>query len=544
MKKYLKQIVSLFGVSLVGSTAVLPTLYVHAEESELEASSLVEELKNAYYTEEAIEQFEKTYNLIQKAKESGTLSDIRNAYGAFIKLTPHLNAQNFHAYQEYDPMDGVYFETISLLYHFVPENQLDKEILLFAEAWKDMLVENPNSIYVAHYRLFVQSNPIESIQNKLSEFVEEVNRYANGIYGEDGLIPLPTIEELERIREEYEDKFGPIIPVPEQPTDEEVQNEVDQKYPQKNPSNTEIVGKSIHYEKINGKWYEIIDTIVNGKKTKTERRMLSTQEAYYLELRHNPHLYSSSSNNRVQVVTDQQWAYYTSDQNPLSKWTIHYTVNKDEATPYYYDTGIRVNENKEATYEQFKDVLLIIAGKMDGHLVEDKGKILVVVEGKPIVVYDSKETYSKKELETLFEEFEKVDIRIMETSIGKAGSLEEQIVSKQVKTVRIDGKEIALDTLPIVKNERALLPLEEIVYALGGKMTTSNNTYHATKNGNNVIFRSNDKLVYVNGKRITMNNAPVYEDGVLMAEVSSLATAFGYNMVWDSDTSTITFEKR
>ena len=441
-------------------------------------------------------------------------------------------------------MDGVYFETISLLYHFVPENQLDKEILLFAEAWKDMLVENPNSIYVAHYRLFVQSNPIESIQNKLSEFVEEVNRYANGIYGEDGLIPLPTIEELERIREEYEDKFGPIIPVPEQPTDEEVQNEVDQKYPQKNPSNTEIVGKSIHYEKINGKWYEIIDTIVNGKKTKTERRMLSTQEAYYLELRHNPHLYSSTSNNRVQVVTDQQWAYYTSDQNPLSKWTIHYTVNKDETTPYYYDTGIRVNENKEATYEQFKDVLLIIAGKMDGHLVEDMGKILVVVEGKPIVVYDSKETYSKKELETLFEEFEKVDIRIMETSIGKAGSLEEQIVSKQVKTVRIDGKEIALDTLPIVKNERALLPLEEIVYALGGKMTTSNNTYHATKNGNNVIFRSNDKLVYVNGKRITMNNAPVYEDGVLMAEVSSLATAFGYNMVWDSDTSTITFEKR
>mgnify|MGYP001254012458 FL=1 len=132
----------------------------------------------------------------------------------------------------------------------------------------------------------------------------------------------------------------------------------------------------------------------------------------------------------------------------------------------------------------------------------------------------------------------------MEKSIGKAGSLEEQIVSKQARSVLVDEKEIALDTFPMVKNERALLPLEEIAYALGGTVSSSDISYTASKSGNNVIFRLKDNNVYVNGKPIAMKNPPIVRDNALMVEVNELATSFGYSMVWDSETSTINFESR
>jgi len=132
----------------------------------------------------------------------------------------------------------------------------------------------------------------------------------------------------------------------------------------------------------------------------------------------------------------------------------------------------------------------------------------------------------------------------METSIGKVVSLEEKIVSRKINSILVDGKEITLQHQPIVRNERAMFPLEELVYALGGTISGSNGVYTATKNGNNVVFQENENLVHVNGKAFILTNKPVYQDQTLMVEANELATAFGYSMIWDEENSTISFEKR
>lgn len=538
MNKKLTKLVSLLSIGLVGGTMFLPSVQVFANENQPGFQALDVEP----YTPEAIAQYEKTQELITIAIETKELKDIRNAYEAFIKMTPHMNVQNYNAYTPDDQMDHLYFLMRDVIYELTPKKNLKSEILRFAKKWKKVLMENTNSLYTYHFRYFVMENDIKSLNKALSDLESDLNRYVNGIPTQDGIIPLPTNDEMQKIVEEFFKHYGSDKPDPKAPTDKETEDDLKNRFPQS--GGQDVAGQTIRYEQIGGVWYEIIETVVDGEVIKTNKRQLSKDESYRFLIQQNPLYDPYNTVSQVSYITERQWKHYTSDQNPKSKYTIHYTVNKDETTPYYYDTGIRVNKNKAATYEQYKDVLLVIVDKIGGHLVEDKGKILVVLEGKPIVVFDSKEYYSKQELEFLFSEFEKVDIRIMETSIGKAGSLEEQIVSKQARSVLVDEKEIALDTFPMVKNERALLPLEEIAYALGGTVSSSDSSYTASKSGNNVIFRLKDNNVYVNGKPIAMKNPPIVRDNALMVEVNELATSFGYSMVWDSETSTINFESR
>ena len=523
-----------FCAALLFGSMVFPASPVRAEEND--AVSDVEEAENNLYTKEAQAAYELAHNLIEKAKKTGKLNDIRAAYEAFIAITPHLNAENYDAYTPDDQMDQVYYELEEMLYKTIPADIRANEILQFAKKWTNVLLENYNSLYVYHFRYFVVNNPIESIQDELVEMLIEVNRWANGTPSPEGIIPQPTEEELDKMIDEYLKKHGPDEPAPPLPPEDGPD------YPQL--GDDDLTSKTKYYEKVGNDWYEIIEYIQGGKTVRKERRKLSKAESYWLRVKENNAYDPNNPFAGLRYSSPEEWEYLTTDQNPESKYTIHYTINKDEAIPYYYDTGIRVNLNKEATYEQYKDVLLILADKAEGFFVEDKDKVLAVLEGKPIVVKSEKKTYSKAELETVFADFQKVDIRIMETRIGKTESLEEQIVSKQAKTVQVDGKNITLTTLPMVKNERALLPLEEIAKALGGRVKESGDTFTVTKGDAKVMYRLKDNSVYVNGRPIKLKNAPVYKDGVLMVEAGELATALGYSMSWDGETSTISFDRR
>ncbi len=538
MNKNLTRLVGFLGIGLMGGTVLLPSAQVFAAGSETGDESVAHDS----YTPEALAAYQKAHDLVQVAKQSKKIDDIRKAYEAFILITPQMNSQNFAAYTSNDQMDQIFFEIKDLLYKTIPTANRNKEIVRFAKEWEATLIKNPNSLYVNHFDYLVMKNTIKDIDGQLQDLEKELNRYANGIPTPDGVIPLPTDDEMKKIVNDFFNQYGADDPDPSDITDKQEEDNLSNQYKQDNGDNA--VGQTIRHEEIGGVWYEIIETVVNGKVVKTDKRAMTKEESYPFLVQQNP-LYDPYNNvQSVSHVTQQQWDYYTTDQNTESKYTIHYTINKDNKTPYYYDTGIRVNKDKAATYEQYKDVLSILADKTGGYIVEDQGKILVVLEGKTIVVNDTKKYYSKQELESLFSKFKKVDIRIMETSIGKAGSLEEQIVSKQAKSVKVDGKKVKLETFPMVENERALLPLEEVVSALGGKVSKKGDTYTASKNGNNVVFHLKENSVYVNGKAISMNNPPVYKDNVLMVEVNELATAFGYSMTWDGETSTISFDKQ
>lgn len=536
MNKSWKKTINFLSIGLIGGMIFTPIVQVQANETSVQAKA-----KEDDYSSKATAAYKTADKLIKEAVKSKKVGDIRKAYESFILITPEMNAQNYGAYSPEDKMDQVFFDVRDLLYKHTPKENRNKEIIRFAEQWAEVLIENSNSLYTHHFSYLVSENTIKPIQKELDEMLTELNRYVNGTPSEDGVIPLPTEDEMDALIKDYFDKYGSDKEDdPKAPTEKETDDEINKKYPQ----DDNIASETIRYEKSGNDWYEITDLIKNGKVIKSDSRKMSVEESYFLRVQEDPYYGFYNDFNAVNYMSDSDWTYITNDQNQESKYTIQYTVNKDEATPYYYDTGIRVNENKQATFEQFKDILLVMADKMGGHFVEDKSKLLIVLEGKPIVVYDDKELYSKKELESLFSQFKKADIRIMETRIGKTGSLEEQIVSKQAKTVQVDGVDIVLEANPMVENERALLPFDEIVYALGGTPDNNNDSYIAKKGKTTVTFRLKDSSVYVNGKAIPLTNAPVYKENILFVEVSEMATALGYSMSWDSETSTIYFEKR
>lgn len=539
----INQLFGILGIGLMSGSVFLPAIQVGAAESKtnVEANSTDEDS----YTKEALAAYDKAEKLVKQAQKTKKVEDIRKAYQAFIQISPELTAKNYDAYSSQDQMDEIFYDVYFLIDKNFKGEEKAEEFLKFAKAWQKVLLEHFTSLYVNHFTYFVTENEIKSIQPDLDKLLEELNRWVKGIPSQDGIIPLGTDEEIQKLVDEYAKKNPDDDEKPKRLTDEDIQKEMEAKYPQ-DTDDDDLTSDSISYEKIGDDWYEITETItIGGKITKTTKRKMTIEESYFLRVQEDPTYDPYSTEEEVEFVSDEEWEYYTTDQNPESKWTIHYTVNKDAKTPYYYDTGIRVTDDKEATYEQYKDILLILVDKAGGYLVEDKNKILVVLEGKTIVINDTKDHYSKQELESLFEKFDKVDIRIMETSIGQAGSLEEQIVSKKAQTVKVNGKEVDLKITPSVKNDRAMLPVEQIAYALGGNMKQSGNSYKVQKGDTTVIYQPNNKSISVNGKEIELVNAPELNDeDVLMSEANELATAFGYDMTWDTESSTINFDKR
>jgi len=527
MKKRLTQVFHILIIGLTLGTSIIPM------------TVFADEIDPVPYTEDTLVIYEEVVGYIESAKGSENLNDITKAYESFVLLTPELNPKNFAAYVPEDQMDQVYYDMMELLYEVVPTGVRGEVITDFANVWFEILMENTNSLYAYHFTHFVENNTLDDIQEELEDLLAELNRYVYGTPSDEGIIPLPTEDELEEMIDEYfkdyvEEDF------PDRATEEDIENKINDEYQQRDGS--DVDGENIRHEKVGNDWYEIIEFIQDGKVIRTSRRKMSVEESYFLRVRENPNYDPYNTVSNAQFVTQRAWDYYTSDQNIQSQQTIHYTINKGDSSPYYYDTGIRVNNQGQASYEQYRDVLALISDRTDGFVVNDTTKTLIVLEGKPIVIHDSKTLYSKSELESVFEDFENVDIRIMETSIGQTGSLEESIVTNEASEVIVDGSEIQLENNPIIKNNRVLLPLREIATSLGGKVTQDDTTYIVTKEQTEVMYKLNENAIYVNGTQITLNNPPIMEDTTVMVEVGELATALGYNMVRESDSGKLNFE--
>lgn len=114
----------------------------------------------------------------------------------------------------------------------------------------------------------------------------------------------------------------------------------------------------------------------------------------------------SAINNNTTVIIDED--YLLNTQNEDSDRFIFYTVTKNEAIPYYYNSGIRVNSDGVVSYNQLKDALYQIAIKIDGFSTDSNYKSLFIADGIPIVLTSEKNIYLKQEVESLLDSFKRV----------------------------------------------------------------------------------------------------------------------------------------
>lgn len=138
--------------------------------------------------------------------------------------------------------------------------------------------------------------------------------------------------------------------------------------------------------------------------------------------------------------------------NELSNFTLQFSLNKNDAKPYYYDSGIRVSKDKTASYTQLRDVLNQIAIKSGGYLIEDNDKVLFISEGKPLVVREKKSEYSEEEVANLLNSFENLDLKVREKGTGSISIDEELINNEETQNITVKGEKVELSAKPRLMN--------------------------------------------------------------------------------------------
>lgn len=492
------------------------------------------------FNQEVVKGYQITEPLVKKAEKSKSEADVKKAYESFVKLSQLFILSDQSVYKEGNDMDKLY-ERLRKLMYSLPSTIQTKHLPLMADKWVDEVKGNTSTIMRFYLEDFLNGNKNNTVQKDFDLALRKLNYYQT--MPPDSDLPKGWDKEIKDLSKEQDKAQSKPVENNPNTAPPATTNKGDSAGTSSRIQDT----ASIELVKEGNTWYEITVTYKNGKPSVSSKRKVTPEEA--------PHLYPSTfsgtevsndvgKENPFAELTEDEKDYLLEDQNQDSKFTIQYSLDKQGENPYYFDTGLRVDKKMNASYEQYKDVLYQIAVKSGGYVVEDKGRVLVVIDKKAIIVKDIKKEYSEKEIESLFESFPNIDIRILETRIGTSTSLEQQIVSKQAKTVSIEGKKVDLETTPIVRDGRVLLPIKEITSEMGAKLKQKEDQFIVTKGKDTVIYQLKSKKIVVKGKEVDIGIAPDVKDGVLYVEMNELASAFNYELIWDGDRSELSFNKK
>ena len=520
-------------VTLSGWTTVMQPSAVYAE-------------SGFPFNQDAKKAYEAVLPLVIKAEKTRSEKDVTAAYQAFIKITDKLSIEDVSMYEEGNELDMLY-ERLKMTLYAMPKTYQDKEIPKMANKWVEEVRKSLNSVMKFYLIDLIDTNTNKSIDDELKLVNRKLDFYMT--------VKDPTVKLPEDWDNSLDDMYDDYVKDEQKPVSEGSVKPpgagTPGNKPNSNASNSipdfNQTGGGTEQVQIGDTWYEVSYSYVNGKVVQTGKKKLSRES--------HPYLYgysaTSSKGNDSQAseknpflsIDKTKLDYLTNDQNAESEYTIQYSLDKQSENPYYFDTGLRVDKNMNANYEQYKDVLYQIAVKSGGYVVEDNGRVLIVIDKKPIVVKDIKKNYSEREIEKLFEEFPNIDIRIFKTRIGLSTSLEQQVVSKQAKTVSIDGKKMEMSNSPIVRDNRVLLPLKEVSEALGATVEQQEDKFIVRKGEASVVYQLKSTFVTSKGKKVDIGIAPDVKEATLFVEMNELSKAFDYILLWDADSSELSFNK-
>lgn len=223
----------------------------------------------------------------------------------------------------------------------------------------------------------------------------------------------------------------------------------------------------------------------------------------------------------------------------LTTDTIQYTFEKDNDSPYYYDTGIHVSKENTLTYQQARDALYQISIQAKGKFVEDNDRALALLDGLIILVEDKEKPIAVEEFISLFKDTS-IGVKAQGTRSGDTYELVDLIEIKTVSTVLVNGKKIELEANPIVDDGTVLFPIEKIAKSLNGTVSTTENSTTVEYKGNRITFTDNQLSVKENGKDKELSSPTRQnQNGVRMAEVKVLLDFFHSTIEVHSDSNEV-----
>lgn len=508
--------------------------------------------KTISFSDTTIKALAQLDTIIQTAEKNPTQKTVDDAIKSFTSFD--LTVQDLNAHKDNDEFDQDYLRIIECIKK-LPTDLRNKELIAFDKA----LVEAWYNIYTGKYHG-------GATQYCLNNFYNTYVNYAKGNTN------IPEIQkDLDDIYTDMMNRINkpnvdtPMLPPDAGKEDKPLPGEENVDTGSLTTPATDIpafdgLSSTVRYVNEDGVVYKITDYYdQDWKLVKTVKELAPKEDWILAGVTTYVNFGGGTSSTPLRGISASQWSYINQNQNPESNLTVQYCINKDSDSPYYYDTGIRASLDGKISYEQLRDVLYQVSVKSGGWFTEDSDKLLAVIEGKPILAKNTKKVYTMEDMNLLFSNFKKVDVKILETRIGKSQSLDDDNISTDAKNIKIDDKQIQLVTTPLIKDARVLLPVQQLATEMGATVKTQDNKYIITRTlpiwrtvhkvrkivghvTDTIVYEMNKNYVIVNGQMIQMGTSPDMKDGNFMAEVQEMAKALGYKLTWDTETGTLTFK--
>lgn len=127
---------------------------------------------------------------------------------------------------------------------------------------------------------------------------------------------------------------------------------------------------------------------------------------------------------------------------------------------------------------------------------------------------------------------------VMMLSVSSVSLASEQI------NVTINGIKQNYDVMPVIVNDRTLVPMRGIFEALGAKVgwVDYSKTVTGTRNNKTVKLKIDDYLAYIDGEEFILDVPATIVNGRTMVPVRFISEMLGEKVEWDADTKTVVIE--
>lgn len=268
-----------------------------------------------------------------------------------------------------------------------------------------------------------------------------------------------------------------------------------------------------------------------------EQKELSVPKEDYVYCGINDYIFDGVKGNVFNnsgTIIDED--YIMNNQNEDSNKFVFYTVTKDMLTPYYYNTGIKATISETLTYNQLKDVLYQVAIKAKGFSTDTNTKSLSIIEGKPTVIRDDVDIYSKKYIENLFESYKKVGLKIQKESDANQNELEKLIKNNSLITISGDNKEITMKGF-YMDGISISVPVQELMGHFGyeSRFDDDNNELILTGDNFKLVLKRNMVDYILNGQEGKLPTKVKVVNGEWHVDFSSIMEIMGYTLEWNRE---------
>ena len=523
-----------------------------------------EDMKKANFSEEINKSLNDIIANLNTTINNKDLNSLKTVLKDVLAVHEKVEYDDLILHEENDQFDYIFFNSIALIFELTENNdKLRNETL--TKLMDDLYVSSTRKFNTVRYGSFV-GRYSQYMYKSLSEYIKDERTVQILLYGfsminaveeyvappapptDDGEVKPPTFPE-----DQLPSVIKPDVvpPPPEIPDEEEIPPI---KPPVVPPETGGIIGdKPQNYEEFSyvnkgGVCYKVTKIFSHdGKLIRIYEEKLDSSMNGFCNIYDYEVIEQETWNNEHKSdVSLKIWnSLSQNDLNEISSNnTIQFTINKSEENPYYYDTGIRTSSKDTITFTQLTDALKQVLSKTESSLLEDKDKLLFICEGLTLVINNSKEEYTQKDVLNLLTKFKDVGLKIDERKSLDSSSIEDKLSNNELTSFKFDGKDIIFEKLPQFKDNILQLPISEIAKAIGYKVADNKDklvitgTNKLDKEVKIEVMKNSNKLVLNGANKTTFTSSEVV-DGTLFGEMNLILKEMGYTLVFDSDLGTI-----